>query len=501
MTPSADAEAARRLLDEGDASGARKLAERRLADAPDDGAAALVLAEALINERQPVAALPVLNTLIDGVGGTAAVFNARGRARNNLGDASGAERDLRRAIALDAGCADAHSNLGHVLRNQQRWSEAERALQTALGCNPGHVRALTALGTIYLETKRPAEAAAAFERVAEAAGDDPGLLVFLGVARHRCGELDNAERAYRKALALQPRHAEAWLNLGITLQDEGRLDDALDAYGQAVTLAPRSLTARLRLAEAYLAGGRPAPALEAARMLRTLDPGHPSALAVEVLALQALGRDAEARALIDPERVVRSVDLLPPAGFDSVDQFNRALAKHVLAHPSLAFEPSGHATRRGRHTGNLLAGDKGPVAALEEAVIAAVRDYRGSLDLPADHPFPGPVPDTVSLSMWAVVMDPEGHQLPHIHPGAWLSGVYYVELPASLGEGGADRAGWIEFGQPPADLIADWRFQVCDYRPAAGRMFLFPSCIYHRTLPFAGEARRISIAFDVLRRS
>ncbi len=33
-----------------------------------------------------------------------------------------------------------------------------------------------------------------------------------------------------------------------------------------------------------------------------------------------------------------------------------------------------------------------------------------------------------------------------------------------------------------------------------GRVFLFPSYLYHRTIPFSGPEQRICIAFDVLRR-
>jgi hypothetical protein len=34
-------------------------------------------------------------------------------------------------------------------------------------------------------------------------------------------------------------------------------------------------------------------------------------------------------------------------------------------------------------------------------------------------------------------------------------------------------------------------------RPEEGLMLLFPSYMYHRTIPFAGDGTRISIAFDV----
>lgn len=103
--------------------------------------------------------------------------------------------------------------------------------------------------------------------------------------------------------------------------------------------------------------------------------------------------------------------------------------------------------------------------------------------------------------MWAVVMESEGHQLPHIHPAAWLSGVYYVSLPASMGDGESGREGWIEFGLPPDELVGEASPEVELFRPEEGLMFLFPSYFYHRTIPFPGDERRICIAFDVLRRA
>ena len=36
--------------------------------------------------------------------------------------------------------------------------------------------------------------------------------------------------------------------------------------------------------------------------------------------------------------------------------------------------------------------------------------------------------------------------------------------------------------------------------PRLGRVVLFPSFLFHRTVPFRGKDRRISIAFDLLPR-
>jgi hypothetical protein len=37
-------------------------------------------------------------------------------------------------------------------------------------------------------------------------------------------------------------------------------------------------------------------------------------------------------------------------------------------------------------------------------------------------------------------------------------------------------------------------------RPEAGKLIFFPSYTYHRTLPFSGTGKRISIAFDLMAR-
>ena len=483
-----------------DWSGAIAAARSLLAVDPGDVGAVLMLAEALLGARQPAKALGALKRLSPGAKATPRQLMLEGRARNNLGDLNAAEKAFRRLLEIEPDDADAHSNLGHVLRGLMRNEDAERHLRRAIELEPQHCRALQTLAAICLTGGRTGEAVEALQQAALIQPKNPVLLGHLGAALHRNGNFPAAEQAYRAALAADPDQAEAWLNLGITLQDTGRLEQAVAAYDRSVHAAPGSVAARIRLIEALLAHGEAQAALTGVEHAQRLDPAHPSLLAAMSLALLGVGREAEAEALLDLPRLVMSMDLEPPSGWDSVQSFNQALARHVLEHPTLAYEPEGHATRRGRHTGNLLEGDKGPVEMLEQAVNRAVERYVEQLDLAPNHPFPGPLPDSQRLTMWSVVMDTAGHQLPHIHPAAWLSGVYYVELPSSLGDGEDNRDGWIEFGLPPEELQAEPGPSLHAFAPAEGRLFLFPSYFYHRTMPFEGPARRISIAFDVLRR-
>jgi hypothetical protein len=82
----------------------------------------------------------------------------------------------------------------------------------------------------------------------------------------------------------------------------------------------------------------------------------------------------------------------------------------------------------------------------------------------------------------------------HIHQLGWISSAFHVETPAAIETG---QQGWLSFGEPglptrpplPAEHFV---------KPIAGDLVLFPSYMWHGTLPFEGEAARLTIAFDAV---
>ena len=59
------------------------------------------------------------------------------------------------------------------------------------------------------------------------------------------------------------------------------------------------------------------------------------------------------------------------------------------------------------------------------------------------------------------------------------------------------RQGWIKFGEPSlkVELKQPVRRAI---QPAPGKLVLFPSYMWHGTIPFRDAAARTTIAFDVL---
>ncbi|HET9160523.1 MAG TPA: tetratricopeptide repeat protein [Caulobacteraceae bacterium] len=143
-----------------------------------------------------------------------------------------------RALAIDAGLADAWNSRGAALKGSGSLHAAADSFRRALALQPNNVQALCNLGALAGNLGAPDEALNALNRAAALA---PGLAeAFSGRARlllildRPVEALADAERA----IALRPGHAEAHANLGFALETLGRRQDAMAEYRQARTLDP-----------------------------------------------------------------------------------------------------------------------------------------------------------------------------------------------------------------------------------------------------------------------
>ena len=95
---------------------------------------------------------------------------------------------------------------------------------------------------------------------------------------------------------------------------------------------------------------------------------------------------------------------------------------------------------------------------------------------------------------WSVRLLRQGYNVPHNHPVGWLSTAFYIALPSPDAMGPAP-AGHIAFGTPPEELGMD----LPPYRtiaPQEGVTAVFPSTMWHRTMPFE-DGERLVMALDV----
>lgn len=102
-------------------------------------------------------------------------------------------------------------------------------------------------------------------------------------------------------------------------------------------------------------------------------------------------------------------------------------------------------------------------------------------------------PEEYRLNSWYIDMKSEGFLDPHIHESGWVSGSLYLNIPKNI----KGNQGNIEFslGTPKFPKIKNELFRK-NLKLSTGDIVIFPSSLFHRTIPFNSDEKRICIAFD-----
>ncbi|MCE4539164.1 tetratricopeptide repeat protein [Pelomonas sp. P7] len=419
------------------------------------------------------------------------VLHRRGRHAQAL-----AAHEAALALGLDA--ADAHYNLGNTLQALGRGEAAVAAYRQALARAPLH-----ALGLYDLARLRWALGHAGFDaellhaqQQAPASDLPPSLL---GLLYLKAGRTEAALQAYGDAARLAPRAAAHADGLGQALCRMGRHAEAREAHRRAVEQAPEDVRLLTSAAQSLYAGGHDGEALALAERALALAPHDQLAIALAGLGWRLRGDPRDAW-LHDPDTVIGMVDLAPPEGFADIESFNAALAQELAGLHTDAVAPIDQTLREGTQTrGHLFDLDLPLVSALRGRIEDAIGAWLATRPEDPTHPLFGRRTGAWRFAdSWSSRLRRGGFHTRHIHGHGWLSSCYYVAAPPSA-LASSTHAGWIQFGEPalpePArEAFPPWRFEA----PRPGRLLLFPSYLWHGTLPFEDDAFRLTVAFDVV---
>ena len=101
-------------------------------------------------------------------------------------------------------------------------------------------------------------------------------------------------------------------------------------------------------------------------------------------------------------------------------------------------------------------------------------------------------PAEKNITGWHIVLKEQGYHNLHIHQGGWLSGVIYLKVVPSLNK----NEGAITFNLAHSNTIYP-NFPKIIHNPEVGDMLMFPSSLYHGTIPFSTDTDRIVVSFDL----
>ncbi len=423
-----------------------------------------------------------------------------------------------------------HHNYGLALARQRRGEQALEHLARAKALNPALPHSDAVRAEILQEMKRYDEALAISRQMIAQDPANPEWHKFHNDILYRLDRHDEYLKSYDSA----PKTAPLLLSKAFFLSHEKRGEEALETYQDAARLAPTNRLAAAGVASALTMLGRYDEALSAFDALLARhdqdgelygcaaeaallggDPAKAVALCERAVAINprdqiALSTMGTAWRLMEDERdeqlngydtLIQSFELEAPDGFSSMEDFNAELNAWLdSVHPTTR-EYLNQSLRGGTQTPDQIFGrGHALVEKIRTRIDQAVARYIAGLKEDDSHPFLARrARDFRYSGSWSSRLRDCGFHVNHIHPQGWISSCYYVAVPKAV-EDVAERQGWIKFGEPAFKLALKDPIRRA-IQPRPGRLVLFPSYMWHGTVPFHDAQARTTIAFDVVPRS
>lgn len=184
------------------------------------------------------------------------LWNMLGVSSAQIGDLAAAETAFRRASTLSPDYAEAHNNLGNVLRDEGKVTDAVASYRRALEILPDYAEAHNNLGNALKDQGQLDEAIANYRRALELKPDYVETHINLGTLLTDMGRPEEALASFRRALRNAPDHAVAHHGLGNALNELDLHDAAVASYKMALQIAPDNAAVLKDLGNALNAQGK-----------------------------------------------------------------------------------------------------------------------------------------------------------------------------------------------------------------------------------------------------
>lgn len=418
--------------------------------------------------------------------------------------------------ALDLGVK--HHNAGNLFT-------AEKIYRKLLQTEPGMTAATHLLGVISYQK---GDYQTAVELIEQALSVQPNLAAAhnnLGLALRKLGRSEAALACYRKAVSINKKYTDAYNNLGNVLRECGHLECALKNYQKAQYLSPEGTDSTFNAADMLLQLGRGKEAIQTLKTIKSprglvqsqgrileclyalgnrdqfhreleqsilKDEGNIRTAAISAFAAQQLSQPDPHPFCKDPLRFVRMYDTTNKTDQDK--DFLKTLV-HSLKGEDVTWEPAEKTTKGGFQTrSNLFDEPNRHVTQVEHIIRHEIENYYSGFAT-ENCGFIDSFPTNRRLTGWFVRLVKGGYQTEHIHPSGWLSGVFYLQMPQTTDP----NEGAIELGLWGYDYpVLKNNYPKQRYFPRDGSLILFPSSLFHRTIPSYSNGDRLCIAFDLL---
>jgi Flp pilus assembly protein TadD len=372
-------------------------------------------------------------------------------------------------------------------KNSGNREKAQNLYEHLLDLNPTNALLLTNLANLYKEIGRVHDSVKCYQRALEQQPDLLDAEDGLGNAYTALGELDKALECFNRVIELDEGRESTRLNLANIYRKLMRYEEAVAHF----EFTDVGLSKTHQLECIYLLGDKEL-FIEKFEKLVADKKLNPLLGCLSSHASIRYERAFTNPFCTDPFDYIHHSQVTEEEGFTD-DLINQIMDFHNSDKTSYAGQPL---LRNGRQsTGNLFLTNHSFVKPITEIIKTKLREYRTCFT-DSNEGFLKNWPDKAGLFGWIVSINNGGNLNAHIHKEGWLSGTLYLNVPKMSDSDEGNIAFSLHGANYPTEGKQFPPEKVADVH--RGGIILFPSSVFHYTIPFNSPHERVSLAFDLI---
>lgn len=398
------------------------------------------------------------------------------------------ELECKKLIKRGKATADTMNLLALSYKNLGQIDLAISTFKKGIFRYPLHGLLLSNLANIYMANGALLEATEFLNKAVKLTPNHPDVHSTLGFVLMQREELEMASRSFKKALEIEPSNPKYRYNVANIYRKMNKLKNAAIHFeGLNIGLS------QSHLAECLYLDGQYDKLKSKLNELNERDVTDPLISAITEHTRITLNLENPNAFCSRPLSHIytANIDLTGPTGkaLKKIKEFAYSREPDYKIQAQQALLNNGV-----QSPGNLLDLNQPFVKSLRRILELSVNAYRAKFSN-SEEPFLKYWPKDCQLYAWLVIMKSQGFLQPHIHKEGWLSGSLYLDVPKTK----VQNEGAISFGLHGAGYPDMGRtFEDHPVQVKEGLICMFPSSLFHKTIPFRSSQSRISLAFDVI---
>ena len=375
----------------------------------------------------------------------------------------------------------------------RKFEDAKIILNKILSIDSNDIKALINNGIIYLRQGQINQAKALFEKALKFDENNLDVLTNIANLSHMEKSYDDAIKFSKKIIEIDENNIDGLNILSGSYQEKKDYDKAILFSKKILRLDSANLIALMNLVNSSFRLKQYKKVNKYSDMLRKLDPCNPLLASLDPLISFNLNKSNNSSFIENPFDFIKEYDL------SMYEAKSNALISEVIKFSQSVEsekDPKGKTTVNGIQTLPTIFDSKNEnINKLENIIRKCTEDYIKAYSK-VDNLYIKRWPSIFSIQGWTVFLKNQGKQNSHNHLSGWMSGVIYLQVPNKLNKKNEGAIEFSIYGYDYPKINKDYPKQI--FIPKNGSMILFPSSLYHKTIPTISNEERISLAFDIM---